>query len=307
MLRVATSQLYRQASNAIGDRQTAVSKLQQQLTTGKRLLEPADDPVGSARLMTLNSEMGRYDQYQRNIDSATGRLNAEEGALGDAGDILQRARVLTIQANNDTLNTENRGHIAAEIRQLHAQLVSLGNAQDGSGEYLFGGFQSQTAPFAPDSANPQQITYRGDGGQRLAQTGPASTLAVGDPGNEVFQVDSADPTKGLFATLDRLATTLETAPATLHADLGTALQEIDSGLDNLNGIQAKVGVRLQALENQGYTNSDFSLHLQQTISEVGDLDYAEAITQLSRETLGLQVAQQSFMRVQNLSLFNYMN
>ena len=85
------------------------------------------------------------------------------------------------------------------------------------------------------------------------------------------------------------------------------MQEIDSGLDNLNGIQAKVGVRLQALENQGYTNSDFSLHLQQTISEVGDLDYAEAITQLSRETLGLQVAQQSFMRVQNLSLFNYMN
>lgn len=307
MLRVATSQIYRQANHAIGDRQTAVSKLQQQLATGQRLLEHADDPVGSARLMSLNGELGRYDQYQRNIDSATGRLNAEEGALGDAGDILQKARELTIQANNDTLNADNRRHIAAEIRQLHSQLVDLGNTRDGSGEYLFGGFQSQTAPFAPDSTNPQQIAYQGDGGQRFVQTGPTSTLAVGDPGTEVFQVDSTDPTKGLFATLDRLATTLETAPATLHADLETALTQIDGGLNNLNGIQAKVGVRLQALENQEYTNSDFSLHLHQTISDVGDLDYAEAITQLSRETLGLQVAQQSFMRVQSLSLFNYMN
>ncbi|HAS86110.1 MAG TPA: hypothetical protein DCS31_04845 [Candidatus Competibacteraceae bacterium] len=167
--------------------------------------------------------------------------------------------------------------------------------------------RSQTAPFAPASGNPRQILYQGDGGQRLAQTGPTATVAVGDPGSEVVQVDSADPAKGLFATLDRLATTLETAPTSLHADLATALSEIDSGLNNLNGVQAKVGVRLQALESQAFANSDFSLHLQQTISEVGDLDYAEAITQLSRETLGLQVAQQSFMRVQNLSLFNYMN
>ena len=307
MLRVVTSQIYRQANTAISDRQTAVSKLQQQLTTGNRLLEHADDPVGSARLVALNGELGRYEQYQRNIDSATGRLNVEEGALGDAGDILQKARELTLQANNDTLNADNRRHIAAEIRQLHSQLVDLGNAQDGSGEYLFGGFQSQTAPFAPASGNPRQILYQGDGGQRLAQTGPTATVAVGDPGSEVFQVDSADPAKGLFATLDRLATTLETAPTSLHADLATALSEIDSGLNNLNGVQAKVGVRLQALESQAFANSDFSLHLHQTISEVDDLDYAEAITQLSRETLGLQVAQQSFMRIQSLSLFNYMN
>jgi flagellar hook-associated protein 3 FlgL len=306
MIRIATSQIYQQASKAIGERQVALSKVQQQLATGDRIIDHSDDPVGSARLLGLNDEIGRYDQYQRNIDLASGRLSVEDATLDSAGEILQRARELTVQANNDTLNDSNRSNIAKEVRQLHDQLFNLANTRDGDGEYLFAGFQSHTQPFVHNGTTSSQIDYKGDQGQRLIKAGPTLDVAVDDPGTDVFGVDSSDPSKGAFAVLDRLATTLETSPATLHQDLGTALQDLDQGLDSLNATRTKVGVRLKAMEDQEYANSDFTLQLQQTISDVGGLDYAEAAARLSQETFLLQAAQQSFQRIQSLSLFNYM-
>lgn len=303
MLRIATSQIYQQASKSISERQVALAKVQQQLATGNRILTPSDDPVGSARLLGLNEELGRYDQYQRNIDLASGRLNIEDTALDSSVEILQKARELTVQANNDTLQNSDRSAIAKEIRQLHDQLLNLANTQDGNGEYLFAGFKSRTQPF---SLSGTSVSYQGDQGQRLIKAGPSLDIPVGDSGEEVFQVDPNDSSKGLFATLDALATTLETSPATLHSNLASTLQKLDQGLERFSGVQAKVGSRLKALEDQGYTNSDFTVQLQQTISNIGDLDYADAATRLSRETLVLQAAQQSFLRIQNLSLFNYM-
>lgn len=403
MLRIATSQIYQQGSKAISERQVALAKVQQQLATGNRILTPSDDPVGSARLLGLNEELSRYDQYQRNIDVANGRLNLEETTLEGAGEILQQARELTVQANNDTLNNSDRRDVAKQIRQLHTQLLSLANSQDGNGEYLFSGFQSRTQAFVLGSNN--QAIYQGDQGQRLVKVGPSLDIAVGDSGAEVFQGafngngsfrvaataantgngtiavgNVTDPTafqkhaytiqftsattfdvtdttnstvilsnqsyiadqaitfnglqtaidgapasgdtftiqpstrQDLFATLDNLASALETAAdappaktAQLHQTLANSLAELDQGLDHLTGIRAKIGSRLNALEDQQNTNSDFSVHLQQIISDIGDLDYAEAATRLSQETLVLQAAQQSFLRIQSLSLFNYMS
>lgn len=403
MLRIATSQIYQQGSKAISERQVALAKVQQQLATGNRILTPSDDPVGSARLLGLNEELSRYDQYQRNIDVANGRLNLEETTLEGAGEILQQARELTVQANNDTLNNSDRRDVAKQIRQLHTQLLSLANSQDGNGEYLFAGFQSRTQAFVLGSNN--QAIYQGDQGQRLVKVGPSLDIAVGDSGAEVFQGafngngsfrvaataantgngmiavgNVTDPTafqkhaytiqftsattfdvtdttnstvilsnqsyiadqaitfnglqtaidgapasgdtftiqpstrQDLFATLDNLASALETAAdappaktAQLHQTLANSLAELDQGLDHLTGIRAKIGSRLNALEDQQNTNSDFSVHLQQIISDIGDLDYAEAATRLSQETLVLQAAQQSFLRIQSLSLFNYMS
>ena len=123
MLRIATSQIYQQSAKNMGERQVALVKVQQQMATGKRLLTNADDPVGSARLLSLNEEVSRYDQYQRNTDLANGRLNVEETALEGIGEALQNARELIVQANNAPLNDNDRRDIATQIRQLHGQLL----------------------------------------------------------------------------------------------------------------------------------------------------------------------------------------
>ncbi len=406
MLRIATSQIYQQSAKNMGERQVALVKIQQQMATGKRLLTNAEDPVGSARLLSLNEELGRYDQYQRNTDLANSRLNVEETSLEGANEVLQYARELVVQANNAPLNNSDRRDIAIQIRQLHGELVGLANTQDGNGEYLFAGFQSRTQPFVLNGN--KQAVYQGDQGQRLIKAGPSFNVPVSDSGAEVFQsamngngrfqvaatVGNAgngtidvgnvtdpvaftatqthsytltftsattftvnDDTAGtavppaswnyvdgqaltfngmqtaitgapasgdtftiqpatrqdLFATLDKLATALETAAdqppastAQFNQAMANGLAELDQGLDHLTGIRAKIGARMNALDDQQNTNGDFAVHLQQTISDIGDLDYAEAATRLSQETLVLQAAQQSFIKIQGLSLFNYM-
>ena len=406
MLRIATSQIYQQSAKNMGERQVALVKIQQQMATGKRLLTNAEDPVGSARLLSLNEELGRYDQYQRNTDLANSRLNVEETSLEGANEVLQYARELVVQANNAPLNNSDRRDIAIQIRQLHGELVGLANTQDGNGEYLFAGFQSRTQPFVLNGN--KQAVYQGDQGQRLIKAGPSFNVPVSDSGAEVFQsamngngrfqvaatVGNAgngtidvgnvtdpvaftatqthsytltftsattftvnDDTAGtavppaswnyvdgqaltfngmqtaitgapasgdtftiqpatrqdLFATLDKLATALETAAdqppastAQFNQAMANGLAELDQGLDHLTGIRAKIGARMNALDDQQNTNGDFAVHLQQTISDIGDLDYAEAATRLSQEMLVLQAAQQSFIKIQGLSLFNYM-
>ncbi|MBK7543541.1 MAG: flagellar hook-associated protein FlgL [Candidatus Competibacteraceae bacterium] len=401
MLRIATAQFYQQGAKAMNGGQMALAKVQQQMATGQRILANADDPVGSARLLSLKDELGRYDQYQRNIDVASGRMSLEESTLGDAGELLQRTRELTIQANNAPLNDNDRRDIAKEIRQIHSQMFSLANTKDGDGEYLFSGFQSRSQPFVLDANN--QAIYQGDQGQRLVKAGPTLDVPVSDSGDEVFRgalngngsfrvtatatntgngsiavgsvtdptafaghsysiaftsattFDVTDTTTGtavlsnqsykdegsiqfaglqtavsgspaagdtftiqpatrqdFFKTLDDLATALETSGGTpakgaqLNQALANGLAALDQGLEHLTGVRAKAGSRLKALEEQTTVNGDFATHLQQTINDVGGLDYAEAATRLSQETFTLQVAQQSFVRIQSLSLFNYM-
>jgi flagellar hook-associated protein 3 FlgL len=309
MLRIATTQLYQQAAKTMGDRQTALFKVQQQMATGNRLLTNSDDPVGSARMLGLNEELGRYDQYQRNTGLANSRLNVEETTLEGVGQTLQNVRELIVQANNAPLNDSDRRDIAQQIRQFHAQLVGLANTQDGNGEYLFAGFQSHTQPFTVDANN--LVSYQGDQGQRLIKVGPGLDVPVSDSGFEVFQNVPAG-NQDLFTTLNKLATALETGTGTpaqltqFNDAMATGLSELDQGLDHLTGIRAKIGGRMNALDDQQNTNGDFAVHLKQTIGDIGDLDYAEAATRLSRETLVLQAAQQSFVKIQGLSLFNYM-
>ena len=306
MIRFATSMLYRQSAINMGQQQTALVKVQQQMATGNRILENADDPVASARLLNLKDELGRYDQYERNSDLANGRLNLEETVLEGSGEILQRSSELAIQANNGVLNDDNRKAIAGEIRQLRDELLNLANTQDGNGEYLFAGFKSDKPPFTADTSNPPVVTYNGDAGQRLIQAGPTLNVAVGDPGSSAFGSATAVGTTDLFKTLGDFITALET-PGPLNQTAAAAAQDgIKAGLTQVDGIRAKIGARMKALDDQQNTNGDFAVHLKQTISDIGDLDYAEAATRLSREMLVLQAAQQSFIKIEGLSLFNYM-
>lgn len=306
MLRISTSQLYRQSAINMGQQQTSLVKTQQQLATGKRILENADDPVASARLLNLNEELGRYDQYQRNTDLANGRLNIEETALEGANEILQRSSELAIQANSGVLNDDNRKAVAGEIRQLRDELLNLANTQDGNGEYLFAGFKSDKPPFTTDTSNPPVVTYNGDAGQRLIQAGPALNVAVSDPGSSAFGSATATGTTDLFKTLGDFINVLETPGPLSQTAAATAQAGIKAGLTQVDGIRSKIGARMNALDDQQNTNGDFAVHLKQTVSDIGDLDYAEAATRLSREMLVLQAAQQSFIKLEGLSLFNYM-
>lgn len=422
-MRIATSMIYRRGVEWMNKHQSSLAKTQEQISSGNKILKPSDDPTNSARLMELHKQLKLNDQYGRNITIAYGRQGVEEVAVTEADDILQRARELTIQANNAALTSENRQTIALEVRQLRQQLMDAANAKDSEGAYLFAGYKEQSQPFT--SAANGDVVYNGDQGQRALQIGPARQVAVGDAGDSVFMLirngngqfrtdlvssnqgngtisigsvtnpsefknftggkypysieftvtpDPSDPTPGdlstppapirtfdikdatgatlvasqtytdgesikflgvevtiegapengdrfivkpsenqsIFKTLDNLIGALgnpdRTAAdvAVLTQGLDSALTDIDQALLNLNQVRGRIGSRMNAMDAQAEVNDDFNLQLQNLQSEIGSTNIAEAASRMSQELLALQASQQSFMKIQGLSLFNYL-
>lgn len=295
-MRVSTNLMQQLGVNAILDRQAKLSQTQTQLATGKELLTPADDPAGSVTLLDTKELIGLTRQYQKNADLAEARLNIEEDTLAAAVDLLQRGRELVIRANNDSLDASARNAVAAEVRQLLEQMLDLANVKDANGEYLFAGFQGQTQPFAHDGAG--TFSYFGDQGQRHIQIDTARQIATGDSGAEVF-LAIPDSAENAFSVLYKLATDLEA-----NNPDPAVLSDIDAAMDNILVVQTRIGARLNAIDAQRNVNDAKLLHLEEVRSAIEDLDYAEAVSRFNLELVSLQAAQQSFLRIQGLSLFD---
>ena len=300
-MRISTAQWYRQSTISMLDNQSELSRTQLQLATGERLLAPSDDPAGVTRILELDQRIAGVDQYQRNIDRAESRLQREEQALEGMGDLLQRVRELAVQGLNDSLSAEDRRAIAVEVRQSLEGLVSLANEADANGEYLFSGYRTATPPFDRNASGDWE--YRGDQGQRLVQIGDNRHLAMGDPGDRLFMGidDGSGGRASLFAIVEGFASDLEA-----DAPSGNTLTALDNAMQRLSDARVSIGGRMNAIENQRSVNEAFSLAMEADRSELEDLDYAEAVSRLQRQMLALQASQQTFMKVEGLSLFNYL-
>jgi flagellar hook-associated protein 3 FlgL len=308
MMRISTSQFQQVSLKAILDQQAALSKTQQQLSTGKRILVPSDDPTASAQLVDINQSLKVYEQFTRNTDHLEMRLRMEEGALISIGNVLQRARELAVQGNNGTYSPEQLRGIAVEVRNLQEELLGLANTTDANNDFLFSGYQGQTKPFEQVGGGlgvAATFRYHGDQGQRQLQIGPERRVADSDSGYEVFAKVS-DPTApgayiSVFQALDELAVNLEN-----DAMSGAEIAKIDASIEHLLEYRAKVGARLNTVDRQRTVNDDFLGLLTQSRSELEDLDFASAVSQMNLQMTGLNAAQQTFTKVQGLSLFNYL-
>ncbi|MCW8891622.1 MAG: flagellar hook-associated protein FlgL, partial [Sedimenticola sp.] len=209
MIRISTQMVTERSLSAMLRQQSNVSETQLQLSTGRRVLVPSDDPASAARVMGLNGAVDTLSQYQSNIDRLTSRLETEEGSLTGVTNLLQRVRELTVQGNNDVLSQTDKTAIAVEIRQLRDQVFSMANARDSGGEYVFSGYQSGTRPFSYSAG---VYTYNGDSGQRELQIASDRTVADGDNGFDTFMNVATGP----ITTVSTLAPT-DPAPAAITA------------------------------------------------------------------------------------------
>ena len=192
-MRMSTVQIFNQGVNNLLDRQADVTKTQEQLASGKRIMNASEDPAGTARTLDITSQLARIDAYQRNTGTVQSSLGLEEGALSGVINDLQRARELTIQGNNATMTAADRRSIAVELSAILESLIARGNTQDASGEYIFGGFQSGVQPFSKTTGG---AAYNGDDGQRFMQVSADVQIASSNPGSEVFM--SANAGNGSF-------------------------------------------------------------------------------------------------------------
>ena len=194
-MRVSTLNLYNTSSTQLNNLQSALARTQMQLSTDRRILTPADDPVASARALEVSQSQGRNEQFATNRNSANSSLSAVEGALQNTGDLLQDIQTLVVNAGNGTMLPSDREALAVELEGRLQDLFAVANTSDGNGGYLFSGYKTTTLPF---TASPGGATYQGDQGVRQLQVSDSRKMPLSASGSAVFE---ANPTgNGVFQT-----------------------------------------------------------------------------------------------------------
>ena len=186
-MRVSTSLIHMQGLQSILQKQAELVRVQEQISSGKRILSPSDDPSGAGRIVDLSEALAQIEQLDENANYATQQLNLEESTLSNSNLILQRIRELSIQAANtgsNDLATEKI--IASEIKERLEELFDAANTRDENGDYIFSGYQSKTQAFTTDGIG--NFFYNGDEGQQSIQIGSSRQVASSNSGAEVFQM-----------------------------------------------------------------------------------------------------------------------
>jgi flagellar hook-associated protein 3 FlgL len=298
--RISTPMIYQRALSAMLSKQSEASETQYQISTGKRILSPADDPAGATRILDYTKEVETLEQYLKNADRANARLGYEESVIQEIENIFQRVRELTIQGSSDALSLQNRQAIATEMWELRKELISLANSKDAQGEYIFSGYQTDTRPFV--ELVPGTVTYQGDYGSRELQISQSRWIADGNPGSEVFMdIDTGAGTQDMFQAIYQIATDLDNG-----LNVTSYIDDLDQVQSHVLTVHASIGARMNAIDEQVAVNEDVKLVMEMGRSKEEDLDYAEAITRFERQMTALEAAQQTYVRVSQLSLFNFL-
>lgn len=191
VMRISSIQSFNNGVSGIQRNYANVTQTQEQISSGKRILTPADDPVASVRLLQLDQQQAVLGQYKDNLTAAKNSLTQEETTLSSTVNVLQRIRELTVQAGGGALSGADRKAIANELGQRENELLSLMNSRNARGEYLFSGYLGKTEPFVrnPDGT----YSYQGDEGQRSLQIAGSTSVAINDNGQSLFEnVSNAD-------------------------------------------------------------------------------------------------------------------
>ncbi len=312
--RVPSNILTSRIATDIVRKQNELAKVQTQISTGKRVNTPSDDPSQAAHIIKMQEAEKQLEQYQRNASSAESQLSLEESALTGTANILMNMRDLALRANNGATDDYTRAAHNAEVKLGLNELYDLANSRDSFGNYLFGGSNTQTSPFSASSP----VTYNGTDDAQQLSIGLGRKIQTGDSGMDTFMrvPDAAEATSGgnqdLFTTVSRFIDALESSPSTpaekeaMQQSINDTIANLDSGLDHINTARARVGTRLNSIDNSREENSNIKLQIERTRSEFEDIDIAEAITSLQTQANSLEILQKTFSRIEGLSMFNYM-
>ncbi len=400
-MRISTSTLYSEGVTAMQQMQNSLARTSLQMTTGQRMLSPADDPAAAARAIELKQSDASNTQLANNRTAAINTLSLEDGILGSVTTLLQDVKIMSLDAGGPMQTASTLKGIATDLRGRMQELLGLANSTDGIGNFMFAGAQGKIQPFTNTAAG---TIYQGDDVPHLVQAGPARQIPTTDSGADVFMrikngngsfatsvaaantgsgiisqgqvlaapfngnnyqvtftsattfdvqnlttgtsvstgnayvggqaisfdgiqveikgVPAAGDTFGIqpsanqsiFDTINNFLATLDAPPlagdATARAKFQQGLQQasgaLDQAINNVIYTRATVGGRLRELDSLQATGVDLGAQYKQTLSKIQDTDYIQAATDLSRQQLALQASQQSFAKISQMSLFDYL-
>lgn len=194
-MRISSQTIYDVGVSQIGSLQSALTRTQQQLSTQRKNLSAADDPIAAARALEVTQSQSINTQLVTNRANAKGMLSLETVALASSTSILQDIKTLTVNAGNGSMTQKDRESLAVELEGRLADLLGQANSSDGVGGYVFSGYKSTTLPFTQTAGG---AAYQGDQGQRELQVGSTRKVPITDSGSSVFENNATG--NGTFVT-----------------------------------------------------------------------------------------------------------
>lgn len=275
------------------------ARLDRQISTNKRILQPSDDPVGSVRLLGLKKEQVAMEQYQKNIANAKSQLSQGEIQLDTMTNMLSRLRDLTQTAANGSLSEDDRRAVSSELVIIKDGLLDLANARNESGSTLFSGSQVDKTAIVKDPGG--NYVYQGDNLVREVSIAKGVTVELNQTADKLF-IQNGD----FFKQLDDMVAAFDSGAAD-SADQARAMLDRSLTLqDDISQMVSTIGARINLLDQVDEGHAEKSVYSKEVSNQIESLDYASAVTQQAHVLMALQVQQQAFAKVNGLSLFNYM-
>ncbi|GGD92251.1 flagellar hook-associated protein FlgL [Paenibacillus nasutitermitis] len=281
MLRVTSNMMNSQLLLNLNRNAAQMNNTQNQMSTGRKINKPSDDPVGITYSLRYRSELASTEQYKKNVDSATSWMDFNDTVLNQVTEVVHRLRELTVKASTGSNPQSALDSINVEIAQMKEQLLDIANSQL-NGKYVFNGEKFDAKPYGtllPDGTvtDPSQITT--DTGAVKYTVGDSVDMTINLTGNNVFgdadDAVSAQTSDNLFSIVNRLIDKL--GPDGDHTKITDELASLDSRMNILLTTRAEVGAKMNRISLMQGRLEDLEANLTTLQAKTEDADYAKLI------------------------------
>lgn len=283
---------------SLAETQRAQDKAMEQISSGRRISVPSDDPAGMAALIRNRSQARANDEFSHNLATIKSVLQTTDSTLSSVVTGLQKAITLGVQGATSTLSQADRDAIASEVAGIRDNTLTLANSSF-NGKYLFSGTKTETKPFAADSSAASGVQYLGNSSTIDVSVGDNQTMTVNVPGDQIF----VSPNGNIFQALNDIFSSLQAGDSTGVSDATGALK---AGLDQLSSQRVVVGNALSQIEGDETFLSNEKLNLSDQENQIAGADLAQSISSL----LDIQTARNATLsaagQTSRLSLLDYL-
>jgi flagellar hook-associated protein 3 FlgL len=273
-MRIATNYQYDTFQFDIANATERLSKVSRELSTGKKITQPSDDPFGVGQTINMRSLQAGMEQYSTNLKMAKGTLGYTDSTASDMSDLMKRAYSLAVSGASSTTDQTGRNAMASEIASIQTRLLDLANTKGPNGNYLFAGQKSTTKPYTLVGTT---LTFNGDTNKVVVEAGPGEMMTINTPGEPMIS--------DMYNRLETLKNDL--TGGQVGAISGVDIANMQSSLDAINSVRGDVGSRMRSIDDLTSQWQRRSDDLTTNISDVEDVDMAEA-------ALRYQQAQQAY-------------
>jgi flagellar hook-associated protein 3 FlgL len=279
-----------------------MQKYQNQLSSGKEINKPSDNPMLVSRIMNLDNTIRENEQFKKNIDDSLGWTKTADGSLSEVSATLLRARDLIIYGANGALGDTDRIALKDEVDMLKGQLTQVLNTNF-DGRYLFGGQMTTEPPFVVNEVS-GETEYKGDKGNITREIAPKVTLQINSNGLMITHADGANPENmKMMELLTNISKAMDSGD--LDALSGNLLKDMDKHIDNVIRFRSKMGATYNRLEAAAERNSSENLNMTELLSKSEDIDLAEKMMQFSVMSTVYQASLATGAKILQPSLLDY--